>query len=130
MDTEGAKSGCLPSYIQAFLDAFDGGDACRLADLFAEDGIIDCGGGQLVVGRKAIRNALISFLVHGLKLQLDVLSMVETGDVALVRSDWSMKGANRENHAINLAGQALHIFLRAPGGRWEIKIYNPFSQAY
>jgi len=73
---------------------------------------------------------LTSFLIHGLKLQLGMLSTIETGDVAFVRSDWSLKGMNKANHAINLAGRALHIFTRVPGGGWEIKIYNPFSQAY
>jgi len=119
----------LPCYLQSFREAFDHGNPNELADLFAEDAVFDCGGGHLVVGRHAIKYALTNFLIHGLKLHINVLCVIEAGDVACVKTEWSLKGMNKVDQLINLAGRALHVFARAADGGWKLKIFNPFLQA-
>jgi len=118
----------VPSYLEDFRKTFDSGDANRLAEHFAEDAVFECGGGQLVTGRYAIRYALENFLIHGLKLRFIVLRAVEAGGVSCVEADWTLRGVNKMNQLINLAGRAFYIFAQAPEGGWKIKIYNPFLQ--
>jgi len=112
---------------QLFVQAFSAGDLVALVALYEPEAALVPQSGQAVTGRAAIRGALQGLLTLCGEFRSEVKSVVETGDLALVRSDWSLVGTAPGGCLVNLSGRASEVVRRQPDGTWLYIIDNPFA---
>lgn len=112
---------------QLFVQAFSAGDLEALVALYEPDAALVSQSGQVVKGREAIREALQGFIALCGEFCLDVKSVAETCDLALVRSDWSLVGTAPGGCLVNLSGRGSEVVRRQPDGTWLYVIDNPFA---
>ena len=112
---------------QLFVQAFSAGDLEVLVALYEPDASLVQQSGQVAAGREAIRGALQGLLTLCGEFRLEVKSVVETGELALVRSDWSLVGTAPGGCLVNLSGRASEVVRRQPDGTWLYIIDNPFA---
>ena len=112
---------------QLFVQAFSAGDLDALVALYEPDAALVQQSGQVAAGNEAIRGALQGLLTLCGEFRLELKSVVETGDLALVRSDWSLVGTAPGGCLVNLSGRASEVVRRQPDGTWLYVIDNPFA---
>jgi len=112
---------------QLFAQAFSAGDLDALVALYEPDAALVPQSGRMVTGREAIREALQGFLTLCGEFRIEVKSVVGTGDLALVRSDWSLVGTAPGGCLVNLSGRASEVLRRQPDGSWLYVIDKPFA---
>ena len=83
--------------------------------------------GQAVTSTEGIRAATAQFMGLRLPIQIQVRHVFEAGDVALVVSDWTIRGKAPSGDAIDLAGTATDVVRRSKSGGWRYVIDNPFG---
>ena len=82
----------------------------------------------VVVEGKAVRDAEQQFLAVGLPITLKVRRVIVSGDIALLISDWSLKGMGADGSDVDLSGTTADVAQRGPDG-WKYVIDNPFGTA-
>ena len=82
--------------------------------------------GKPVSGHKAIREALRGFLAIKPRLTVEVPQVLESGDLALLSSRWTLKGTAPDGSPIELAGQGAEVVRRRKDGTWRFVIDNLF----
>ena len=112
---------------KAFAQAFSSGDLEALVALYEPGATLVPQQGQTVTGTDAIREALQGFLSLCGEFRIEVKSVVHAGDLALVRSDWSLVGTAPGGCMVNLAGRGAEVVRRQPDGTWRYVIDNPFG---
>jgi len=112
---------------QLFAQAFSAGDLEALVALYEPDAALVPQPGQVATGREAIREALQGFLTLCGEFRMEVKGVVETGDFALVRSNWSLSGAGPGGCLVDLSGRGAEVVRRQPDGSWLYVIDNPFA---
>lgn len=112
---------------QLFVQAFSAGDLEALAALYEPDAVLVQQSGLVVTGNEAIRGALQGLLTLCGEFRFELKSVVETGVLALVRSDWSLVGTAPGGCLVNLSGRAAEVVRRQPDGTWLYVIDNPFA---
>ncbi|MBC7963238.1 MAG: SgcJ/EcaC family oxidoreductase [Steroidobacteraceae bacterium] len=112
---------------QLFVQAFSAGDLEALVALYEPNAALVPQSGQVITGREAIREALQGFLTLCGEFRQEVKSVVVTGDLALVRSDWGLTGTAPGGCLVNLSGRASEVVRRQPDGSWLYVIDNPFA---
>ena len=112
---------------QLFVQAYAAGDLEALVALYEPDAALVPQPGQVASGRNAIREALQGFLSLCGEFRLEVKDVVQTGDLALVRSDWSLSGAGPGGCLVDLSGRGIEVVRRQADGSWLFIIDNPFG---
>ena len=85
--------------------------------------------GKPVSGHKAIREALRGFLAIKPRLTVEVPQVLESGDLALLSSRWTLKGTAPDGSPIELTGQGAEVVRRRKNGTWRFVIDNLFPGA-
>ena len=80
--------------------------------------------GQVVTGRAAIREVMQGFLAVKPKLKIEV-NAVQGGDVALLRSKWSLNGTGPDGKPVTMSGNGTEVVRRQADGTWLFVIDNP-----
>lgn len=80
----------------------------------------------IVVEGDGVRAAEQQFLSLGLPITLKVRRVIVSGDIALLISDWSLKGKAADGSDIDLSGTTADVARRGPDG-WKYVIDNPFG---
>lgn len=73
-----------------FIERFNAGDAASMVLLYEDDAVFTYDGEEKAVGRKQIERALAGFMLAGLKMRGEVVSVHVSGDRALTRMKWEM----------------------------------------
>lgn len=107
--------------IEAFVAAFNRGDAAALDDIYDEHGVLVPAPGQPTSGDQR-RAATAHLLGFGKPMRAQVRHIYEAGDIALVIVDWSIDG-------LEMTGTATDVLRRDAGGHWRYVIDNPFGTA-
>jgi ketosteroid isomerase-like protein len=84
--------------------------------------------GQVVSGTAAIREALADLL--GLKPTFDMPEIkpaIRSGDLALLRSRWTLSGTGPDGSPVNLSGTTADVVRRQADGTWLFAIDNPWG---
>ncbi len=112
---------------QLFAEKMNAGDLESLCALYEPDARMVARPGHVVTGSAAIREAL----QHSLSLQpmitLETTSVIQAGDLALMRSKWRFTGSRANGQPIDISGEGAEILRRQPDGQWLYLIDNPFS---
>lgn len=85
--------------------------------------------GQVVTGSKAIREALGAFIAMKPTLVMEKQEVIESGNVALFLSKWSLKGTGPDGKPVQMSGTSTDLLRRQPNGRWLIALDNPWGPA-
>src|SRR5690349_19121105 len=109
-----------------FVQAFSAHDLEALVALYEPDAVLVPQQGQTVTGRAAIRETLKGFLTLCGEFRSEVKSVVQAGDLAQVRSDWSLVGTAPGGCPVDLSGRGVVVARRQPDGSWLYIIDNPF----
>ena len=80
----------------------------------------------VVVEGDGVRAAEQQFLSIGLPITLTVRRVIVSGDIALLISDWSLKGKGAGGADVNMSGTTADVARRGPEG-WKYVIDNPFG---
>ena len=82
--------------------------------------------GVVVSGEAAVRGAERQFLDIGLPITLKVRRVIVSGDIALLISDWTLKGKAADGSDVNMSGTTADVARRGLDG-WKYVIDNPFG---
>lgn len=74
----------------------------------------------------AVRDAERQFLSLGLPITLKIRRVIVSGDIALLISDWSLKGKAADGSNVDLSGTTADVARHGPDG-WKYVIDNPFG---
>jgi ketosteroid isomerase-like protein len=107
--------------IEAFVAAFNRGDADALDDIYDEHSVLVPAPGQPMTGdqRRAATAHLLSF---GKPMRAEARHSYEAGDIALIIVDWSIDD-------LGMSGTATDVLRRDSDGNWRYLVDNPFGTA-
>ncbi len=114
---------------QAFMAAFNAGDAAGLLALYEPEASLMPAPGQVVTGRAAIGEALGGFLALKGRMTIETVRVIEAGDLALLHGAWILSGTGPDGSAIEMAGRNAEVVRRQADGSWLFAIDNPFGDA-
>ncbi len=106
------------------VEALNRGDLEAAVALYEPDASFVQQSGEVVTGRAAVREAMQGFLALKPKLTLEV-SSVQSGDVALLRSKWSLTGTGPDGKPVNLSGRGIEVVRRQADGTWLFVLDHP-----
>jgi uncharacterized protein (TIGR02246 family) len=83
--------------------------------------------GQVVSGTAAIAAALDGFLALKPTLDIQVEQVIQAGDIALLRSTWTLTGTDPDGKLVSMGGTATDVVRRQPDGTWRYIIDQPWG---
>ena len=110
-----------------FSEAFNAGDIKAILSLYEPGAVLVPQPGQLVQGHAAIREALNGFLAIKPRFNLKFGKALESNDIALLISKWTLNGTGPDGNAIEMTGQTTDVVRRQNDGTWLLVIDNPFG---
>lgn len=117
-----AMAGDLASQGDAWQEAFDSGDAERLANIYGWDGRLLPPNGEPVMGREAIQKFWADTIASGIHIQTKLEEMTEEGHLGYRRGSFDVTDA--EGNIVD-DGKYVEIWKERDGHWWfEIDIWN------
>lgn len=111
-------------------EAYNAGDLESLLALYETEAILVPEPGQApVAGRTEARRVLENFLAQkgNLKITIETVSVIRGGELALLRSRWSLSGQGRDGKAVAITHDSTEVARRQADGSWRYVIDNPFG---
>ncbi|HEV2766525.1 MAG TPA: SgcJ/EcaC family oxidoreductase [Acidimicrobiales bacterium] len=107
--------------------AISGENVEALLDLFEPDAVfIDPASGTELRGRDQIRDAVLEMLESKPRIiPGPPPTVVISGDIALVLSQWTMEAAGPDGEVFRQSGTATDVMRRQADGTWRYVIDNP-----
>jgi len=112
-----------------FVEALNAGDVDAVVSLYEPDGVVAPYPNQLVAGHAAIRSMVSGFLALKPRFSLQDSEVVQTGDLALVRSRMTVKTSDLTGQTIEIAIRPTLIVRWHPDGGWLVAIDRPLTAA-
>jgi ketosteroid isomerase-like protein len=109
----------------AWAERFNAKDLEGMLELYDTDAVLVTEPGVSTTG-EANRQGLENLLGIGLPISVTVRRLYSTGDLALVLSDWSIKGTGADGSPVDLSGTTTDVLRRGAEG-WKLAIDNPFG---
>lgn len=110
-----------------FMQAFNSGDLDGLMDLYEPGIVFVPQPGQLAEGTDQVREALKGFLALNGPIDLRPISIMQSGDLALIVSHWSLDGTGPDGTPLSLASNTVEVVRRGDDGSWRYVIDNPWG---
>jgi uncharacterized protein (TIGR02246 family) len=120
-----SKPGELP---RLFLEGFTAGDVEAVVSLYEPDGIVAPDPTRVIAGRAAIRSMVSDFMRLKPRFVLRDTEVVQQGDLALVRSRWSVTTPNPDGEATGMSISPALVARRQADGCWLVAIDRPLSE--
>lgn len=100
--------------------AFNGKDAATVASLYAEDGRVVTGDGNILNGREEIQGLFQSFMDSGFhEHKIEMIDVKVKGDVAYETAKWSGVGGDKKTYG----GHLVNIYARQSDGGWQAVLH-------
>jgi len=109
--------------------AFNRGDLEGMLAFYEEGAVMLFAPGQLVSGKMAIRDLLKTLFRGNPVAKHDRTYVIESGDLALWTSTWSVTGTGADGTPISQTGRGSVIFRRGSDGGWRVAVENPWGSA-
>ncbi len=107
------------------IEALNTGDLDAAVACYEPDASFVVEPGKVVTGHAAIREVLESWLALKPKLTIEA-NAVQSGDVALLRSKWTLKGTGSDDgKPVEMSGNGTEVVRRQADGSWLFIIDNP-----
>ena len=110
-----------------FAEAFNAADLDALVALYEPEAVTFDSRMQLVKGSQAIREALQGFLAWKPQIKLETKSVIQAGELALLRGEWQMKGTGPDGKPVEIAHKSSEVVRRQDDGTWRYIIDHPFG---
>lgn len=110
--------------------AYNAGDLELLCALYeAEATLLPAPGKAAATGLGAIRRVLQGFLAQkgDATIEIETQSVLEAGDLALLRSRWRLTGHGRDGQRFESIHRSTELVRCQPNGSWLYVIDNPFG---
>lgn len=108
-------------------EAINHGDLEAALALYEPGAVVVVQPGQLARGTAELRAALAGFISLKPTLRSEVQQAIETGDIALYLSRWSLQGTDPSGQPVAMGGESSDILRRQADGRWLIALDNPWG---
>jgi uncharacterized protein (TIGR02246 family) len=110
-------------------DAINAGDVDAALTLYEPDAIIAHEPGKYITGLDAIREVMTNFTdlnpKETVQETVDVLLILQAGDVALSLTKWTVTGTGLDGSVVNQEGKGIQIVRRQADGTWKYVVDNP-----
>jgi ketosteroid isomerase-like protein len=113
--------------VRAFALYFNGGRHEQLLGLYDPKAVFVPAPGKMANTPEGIRNATAQFMGMRVPIRILVRHVYESGDLALVVSDWRIEGKTPGGDPVELAGTATDVLRKSPSKGWMYLIDNPFG---
>ena len=112
---------------QLIAEAVSRGDLEAALACYEDDASFVPQPGQVVRGAAALREAVGAFIALKGQLAIAVEEVVEAGEIALLRSRWTLRGTGDDGQPLELAGAGVEVVRRQADGSWRFVIDHPFA---
>lgn len=102
-----------------FIERFNAKDAVGFAQLYTDDAVFTYDGQEKAVGRRQIEGAIAGFMMAGLKMRGENVSIYVVGDIALTRFKWELFDDAGVTVATNISTE---VQQRGADGLWRFVI--------
>ncbi|MFD9891483.1 YybH family protein [Amycolatopsis sp. NPDC059027] len=110
----------------AFMDAFNSGDAERVASFYSASAVLVPSHDHPVAGNDLLA-ANQGFLDFRLPIDIRLRHAYVAGDIALLITNWSLRGTAPNGETVDLSGTATDVAQRGTDGYWRLVIDSPFG---
>jgi ketosteroid isomerase-like protein len=114
---------------QLLAAAFTAGEVQAIMRLYEPGGVMITLPDREAVGRAAFPGLLQDLLAMKPPMQVETLSAIQVGDLALLRSRWRITGTGADAQAVEFADQGTEVVRRQPDGAWLFVIDDPYAAA-
>ncbi len=110
-----------------FAERFRSGDLDGMMELYDREATFITQSGELAAGTDAIREVLDGFLQLAESFELGHDQVVQSGGVALLRNDWTLRGRDPSGNQVEMSNRTAGVARRQTDGGWQILIDNPWG---
>jgi ketosteroid isomerase-like protein len=121
------KSNTPEELLNLQVKEFNKGNVNSLMTLYENDACFASRSGQVIKGLGSIRLALQDFIDMRCKLEVKVKKVLEATNLALIVTEWSIKGIESDGKTVNLTGMGTVVLRQQSDGTWLIVIENPWE---
>jgi ketosteroid isomerase-like protein len=107
----------------ALADAFNTGDTNTVLSMYDFNGIIVPEPGRAVSGKQNFEEAIQAILSIKGKMEIKTVYCLQTGNLALGRSEWNIKDGNE----VKINSKGIEVMRQQPDGSWKILIDHAFG---
>jgi Ketosteroid isomerase homolog len=113
--------------ISRLVEAINRGNLEAALAVYEPEAVLVVRPGQVATGTAALRSALAGFIALKPTLKPEENRVIESGDVALYCSRWSLQGIDQHGREVWMNGRSSDVLRRQPDGNWLIAIDNPWG---
>jgi ketosteroid isomerase-like protein len=103
---------------QRLADAYNTGDLATVMRMYDAQGIIVADPENPVSGQAKFEEAVKGILAIKGKMEIKTVYCLEAGDVAVGRSEWSIRDGNE----VKIAARGIELLRKQPDGTWKVLI--------
>jgi ketosteroid isomerase-like protein len=103
--------------------AYNTGDLNTVMKMYDADGIIIAEPNSIVSGKEKFEAAVKGILSIKGKMEIKTVYCLEAGDVAVGRSEWSIRDGNKTK----VEAKGIELLKRQPDGTWKVLIDHAFG---
>ncbi len=104
--------------------------ACKLDEvlsLYEPEAVLVPEPGAEPVSGQGLREAHEGFIALKPTFTVDTESVIQLGDIALLRSSWTVQGTNPDGTPVEMSHRGTEVVRKQPDGSWRYIIDNPFG---
>ena len=113
---------------EAFAGAYNAGKIEDLIALYESDAVLIPQPGQRVAGVSAIRESLIGFLNLKGSMQIETLTCIRAGDLALLQASWHLSATGPDGKPMELSSRTAEVVRKQSDGSWLYVVDNAFAE--
>jgi ketosteroid isomerase-like protein len=107
----------------ALAAAFNTGDVNTIMNMYDVAGIIVPQPGKPVSGKEKFEEAIKAILSIKGKMEIKTVYCLQTGNIAVGRSEWSIK----EGNEVKISAKGIEVMKQQPDGAWKIIVDHAFG---
>jgi uncharacterized protein (TIGR02246 family) len=113
--------------LNSVVEGINTGNLESLMMLYETDACFASQPGQLAKSPETIRQSIRSFIDMNGKFDLKVKRVLQSSDLALVISEWSVRGTGPGGKAVKMATKSADVLRQQADGTWRFVIDNPWG---
>jgi uncharacterized protein (TIGR02246 family) len=113
--------------LNSVVEGINTGNLDSLMMLYETDACFASQPGQLAKSPETIRQSLRNFIDINGKFDLKVKRVLQSSDLALVTSEWSVSGTGLDGKPVKMAAKSADVLRQQADGTWRFVIDNPWG---
>jgi uncharacterized protein (TIGR02246 family) len=108
-----------------FAEGINAGDAAAVAALYEPNATLLMQPGGPATGPTAILEALKGLVALKPKIQMNIVNVISTGEVAVLYNDWTGSITAPDGEETAISGKAIEVVRKQPDGTWLFAVDDP-----